>query len=150
MEASQFEASFAIYAGLTIFVGICGMIASRYLLKRGVAPQRETSFHSGGSPNASIRKSKLTSVPSKTKNFKRGELLNHLPSRVKQLHEVQQMAELTAKEREAEIRARCDQLAAILEVMRQQPEHFGEVSQADISAQLSDFYSTITAPVASP
>ncbi|KAL5965716.1 hypothetical protein TSMEX_006560 [Taenia solium] len=149
VDSLHFGPLLVIYSFITIFAGICGVIAFRFLLKRKVIPQIETSHQSNrtaGAPNQ--RRARL--VASKAKQLNRVEVLSHLPSRVKRLHEVQQLAELSAKEREAEMRARCDQLAAILEVMRQRPEHFGQVSQADLSAQMSDFYSATTAPVAPP
>ncbi|VDK36107.1 unnamed protein product [Taenia asiatica] len=162
-----------IYSFITIFVGICSVVAFRFLLKRKVIPQLETSHQSNRIAGTPIQKrARLVASKAKQSTFRsvfcflvisdlvitsnfflpvnRVEVLTHLPSRVKRLHEVQQLAELSAKEREAEMRARCDQLAAILEVMRQRPEHFGQVSQADLSAQMSDFYSVTTAPVAPP
>ncbi|EUB58257.1 hypothetical protein EGR_06892 [Echinococcus granulosus] len=135
MDSFHLELSIVIYTLLTVFVGICGVIASWCLLKRKVTPHFETSHRN-------IRESYISSRKSAAK---RVELLSHLPSRVKRLHEMQQLAELSAKEREAEMLARCNQLAAILEVMQQQPEHFGQVSQDDLSAQLSAFYSATTA-----
>ncbi|CDI97147.1 expressed conserved protein [Echinococcus multilocularis] len=144
MESFHLELSIVIYTLLTIFVGICGVIASWCLLKRRVAPRLEASHRNIRESCLSSRKSAVL-APSKVKPSKRVELLSHLPSRVKRLHEVQQLAELSAKEREAEMLARCNQLAAILEVMQQQPEHFGQVSQDDLSAQLSAFYSSTTA-----
>ncbi|KAL5106805.1 hypothetical protein TcWFU_004790 [Taenia crassiceps] len=146
MESLRPEPSIVIYSFITIFVAIFGVVASRYLLKRKATNLGTLQQSDRITSDQNRKMARL--VPSKTKQLKRVELLSHLPSRVKRLHEVQQLAELSAKEREAEMRARCDQLAAILEVMRQQPEHFGQVSQADLSAQMSDFYSATTAAVA--
>ncbi|KAH9278158.1 hypothetical protein ECG_09257 [Echinococcus granulosus] len=144
MDSFHLELSIVIYTLLTVFVGICGVIASWCLLKRKVTPHFETSHRNIRESYISSRKS-AGLAPTKAKQSKRVELLSHLPSRVKRLHEMQQLAELSAKEREAEMLARCNQLAAILEVMQQQPEHFGQVSQDDLSAQLSAFYSATTA-----
>ena len=66
----------------------------------------------------------------------------HLPSKVKRLHEAQRLAELSTADREAEMRVRNEQMAAILAVMREQPEHFGHISEDDLSNQLRTFYSS--------
>ena len=52
------------------------------------------------------------------------------------------MAELSVADREAEMRARNEQLAAILALMRKQPEKFGQMSEDDLSSQLNTFYSS--------
>lgn len=42
MDPLHFEPSLVIYSLITIFVGICGVTASWYLLKRKVTPRLET------------------------------------------------------------------------------------------------------------
>ncbi len=55
------------------------------------------------------------------------------------------MSDMSAEERRAEVQVRSEQMAAILELMREKPEHFGAVSTADLCSQMSTFYSAATA-----
>ncbi|VDD78285.1 unnamed protein product [Mesocestoides corti] len=150
---SDLDWSFVLCFCLTILVATCGYCGLRRLLK--CDPQhldQRTSQQLSKNKSSQVVKTRLIasqSEPRLSKHPKMSrdrEFLTHLPSRVKKLHEKMNLSEMSPSERRAEMTARSEQMAAILSLMQQRPDQFGQVSYDDLHSQMSTFYTV--SPVA--